>query len=286
LPLDSARPLGKIGRAIQGEIGMASAPPAQAKVDVGRVLGRGFEALKANFPGFFAVALLLAGLPAFLIQYLTLSGVRTMDPAFMLSPAFWGGVIGGVCAAVLAGALLQGVLVRSTILYLSGRDADLGASILFGLRLLLPIIGVTICVGVLVALGFILLVVPGVMIYCALIVSIPALLEERRGVFGSISRSRELTRGSRWQVFLLLVIFWIFSAIISGILGAVTGATIGLSPGAGMPTMPDPILAGAVNAIASSLSTVIIAVVLAALYVELREVKEGATPNDLAGVFA
>jgi len=50
--------------------------------------------------------------------------------------------------------------------------------------------------------------------------------------------------------------------------------------------MPNPILAGAAEAVASSLTAVIVAAVLAALYVELREVKEGATPNDLAEVFA
>ena len=175
---------------------MASAPP-QANVDLGRVIGRGFTALRANFLGFFAVALVLAGIPAFLTQYLTLSGVQTMDPAFMLSMGFWGPVIGGVFASILAGALLQGVLVRSTILHLSGREVDLGASLLFGLRLLFPIIGLAICVGVLVGLGLLLLIVPGVMIYCALIVAVPVLVEERPGVFGSISRSRELTRGSR-----------------------------------------------------------------------------------------
>lgn len=263
---------------------MATIPPPQAKVDVGRVLGRGFEALKDNFLGFFAVALLLAGVPAFLTQYLTISAIEPMDPSFLFSWVFWGGAIGGLFVTLLAYALLQGVLVRSTILHLSGREVDLKAGMVFGLKLILPIIGVTICVGFLVGLGIVLLVVPGVMIYCAMSVSIPALVEERRGVFGSMGRSRDLTRGSRWQVFLLLVLLWIFSTIISAVFGVITGVTMGFTP-VGEPVMPDPILAGTVNAIASSLTSVIAAVVLAALYVELREVKEGATTNDLADVF-
>jgi len=263
---------------------MATIPPPQAKVDVGRVIGRGFEALKDNFVGFFAVALLLAGVPAFLTEYLTISTIEPIEPSFAFSGVFWGGVIGGLFVTVLAWALLQGVLVRSTILHLSGREVDLQAGMVFALKLILPIIGVTICVGILVGLGTLLLIFPGVMIYCALIVSIPALVEERRGVFGSIGRSRDLTRGSRWKVFLLLVLLWIFSTIISAVFGAITGVTMGLST-TGDPVMPDPILAGAVGAIASSLTSVILAVVVAALYVELREVKEGATTNDLADVF-
>jgi hypothetical protein len=257
---------------------MATVPPAQAKVEVGRVLGRGFEALGGNFLPFFAVALVLAGAPALLSEYLTWADVR---PGAQLSLPYWAAFFGSLFGTLLGGALLQGVLVRSTILHLSGRDADIRESLMVGLRLLPPIVGVTICVSVVSVAGLLLLIVPGVMIYCALIVSIPALVEERRGVFGSIGRSRDLTRGSRWQVFLLVVMFFILSSIVSAILLQATGvATSGVQP-----TNPNPIVAGLVKALASSLTGVIVAVVLAALYVELREVKEGATTSDLADVF-
>ena len=84
------------------------------------------------------------------------------------------------------------------------------------------------------------------------------------------------------RIFLLLIIFWIFSVIIGGILGLIGG-----TPTMGLDAMqvPDPILAGATSGIASALTSVIVAVALAALYVELRTVKEGATTDDLAAIF-
>jgi len=260
---------------------MASEPPKRS-IDAGRVLGRGFEALKANFLPFFAVALLLVGIPGFLNTYLTLSSFDPLDPVRTFgSSNYWLILVATMFGGFLGATLLQGVLTRSTILQLGGRDPDLGASAMLALRLVLPIIGISFCVGFLIIGGIILLIVPGVMVWCAFSVSVPALVEERRGVFASMARSRDLTRGARLQIFLLGVLFWIFSMVIGGVVSVVTGAT-GLYPG-GM--MADPLIAGLGNGLGTSLTSVISTVVIAALYVELREVKEGASTSDLAEVF-
>lgn len=261
---------------------MATTAPVE-KIDIGRVIGRGFEALRAHFFAFFAVAALLAGTPAYFMQYWMLTGAATADLDYILSLAYWGPILGSLLATMVAGALLQGVLVRSTILTLSGREADLSHSVMLALRLLIPIILVSIIIAVLTVIGLMFLIVPGVMIYCAFIVTIPALIEERRGIFGSMQRSRDLTRGSRKRIFLLLVVFWVFQVIITTVLNAIAG----ISPlGTYAAELPDPILAGTVAAIGSGLSSVIVAVLTAALYVELRTVKEGATTDDLAAIFA
>ena len=41
-----------------------------AKIDIGRVIGRGADALRRNLIGFAAFALLLGGLPALAVDYL------------------------------------------------------------------------------------------------------------------------------------------------------------------------------------------------------------------------
>jgi hypothetical protein len=261
---------------------MATTAP-QAKADVGRVLGRGFSALKANFLPFLAVSLLLAGLPSFLTQYWMMRSFDLSDPAFLTSPVYWGGVAAGLLVYLLAITLLGGVVTRSTILELSERDPDLGGSVLLALRLLPALIGLSLVLALLFLAGLLLLIVPAFMVYCATIVAVPALIEERRGVFGSIGRSRALTRGSRWRIFLLLVLFWVFASVIQNVASVLGGATaFDMSRTA----MPDPLRASLVIAIGTSISTMIVAVVTAALYVELREVKEGASASELADVFA
>jgi hypothetical protein len=274
---------------------MATAPQTPG-IEVGRVVSRAFEALTANILPFFALALLLLGLPGFLGQYFLLSGFETAGPVFtggperfgttdplvFLTANYWVPVLVAGVATVLGYVFLQVVLTRSTILHLSGRAPDMAGSAMLALRLLLPIIGLIICVSVLLMIGFICLIFPAVMIWCALIVAVPALVEERRGVFASIARSRELTRGSRWRIFLLVVLTWIFSMIVSAITGAIAGASMTMTAN---PVMPDPLLAGAANGIGSALTGLVATAVIAALYVELREVKEGTGADTLAGVF-
>jgi hypothetical protein len=258
---------------------MASAPP-QANIDLGRVMSRGFSALGANFLPFFAVALLLVGLPMFGFNYFALTSAETADPEMFLSPAFWLPAVGSLLAYLLGTVLLQGVLTRSTILHLSGRAPDLPGSLVGGLQLLLPLIGLIICVGFLIFGGFILLIVPGIMVWCAFAVAVPALVEERRGVFASMARSRELSRGSRWLIFALGVFLWIISTIVNAIAGTITGASL-----LGTEAVPNPLLTASANGIGTGLTALISTVLIAALYVELREVKEGAGAGALADVF-
>ena len=261
---------------------MAIAAPEE-KIDIGRVISRGFEALRANFFPFFAFALLLSGVPSFLVQYWAMTELRGADnPGFFISAGYWGPLLGGWLLAFVAGMVLQGVLVRSTILFLSGREPDLAQSVLLALRLVIHIFVVSLIVGLLTVIGLLLLIVPGVIVYCAFIVSIPALIEERRGIFGSLQRSRDLTRGSRGRIFLLLVVLWVFSVVIGTIINAVTGVSM-TNPFEMQ--FPDPTLAGAAAGVGGALSAVIGAVLLAALYIELRTVKEGATTDDLAAIF-
>jgi hypothetical protein len=260
---------------------MASEPPEE-KVDVGRVLGRGFAALRDNFLPFLAVSLLLAGLPAAALQYWAQSNFDVADPGFVLTGGYWAVLGATLLANIVSAVLLQGVLTRSTILHLGGRDADIGASALLALRLLPALIAVSLLLGLMIAVGAVLLVFPGLMIYCATLVAVPALIEERPGILGSISRSRDLTRGSRWRIFLIALLFWFFSAALQSIVALISGVSM---VDASQPAV-DPLRAGIAAGISASLSTMIVATVTAALYVELREVREGATTNELADVFA
>jgi hypothetical protein len=267
---------------------MASAA-SEDRVDPGRVISRGWGAIKDNFAPFFAVSLLFAGAPLFVLQYLMfdqaqsfISSSEDINPEIFTTIGFWGPYLATGLAMVIGWALLQAALVRSTILHLVGRDVDVAGSTMGALAMVLPIIAVSICVTLLMMIGLILLIIPGIMIYCALIVAVPALVEERRGVFASMSRSRDLTRGSRWQVFILVIFFWIVAQVVNGVAGAVAG--VGMFPDPASP-LPDPLLAGAVNALAATIVGVCNTVWLAALYVELREVKEGASTDQLADIF-
>ena len=64
------------------------------------------------------------------------------------------------------------------------------------------------------------------MMATAWIMAVPAQVVEQPGVFGAIGRSADLTRGHRWPIFGLMIIFAIGSTAAQGALTGVFGALL------------------------------------------------------------
>jgi hypothetical protein len=106
------------------------------------------------------------------------------------------------------------------------RDSSVGQ--LFGsvTPIWLPLIGLSLLLGIAVTIGFFLLIVPGVYLMTIWAVAAPALVIERRGVSAAFGRSRELVRGHGWQVLgviLLVVLLALLVGIVVGILASGLG---------------------------------------------------------------
>jgi hypothetical protein len=250
---------------------MATAATSEQKIDIGRTIQRGFETIGNHALGYLGLALLLAGLPAMLTNYYLLESFTAGDLNIFMSPLYWGSIL----VTWLSGTLLQASVVRSAILDLSGRPADIAGSLAQAFRLLLPLIGLTILLSIVTTVGFILLIVPGVILYVMLIVSVPVLVEERLGVIDSMGRSRELTRGSRWRIFALLLLFILVYFILAALLGLLV-VSIGFE---------NVIAQSVIQGLTAAITALLVAAMLASLYVELRTVKEGATTESLATIF-
>jgi uncharacterized membrane protein len=122
-------------------------------------------------------------------------------------------------------------------------------------------------------LGFMLLIVPGIILLLRWSVAVPVLVQERRGVFGSMKRSRELTKGSRWALFGFWIILIIAVIVIQLVLSQVVmvfGVTTALI----------------LDALVTSVVSVVTSVAPAVSYVELRQVKEGTSVDELAEIFS
>lgn len=251
---------------------MATVTEGEPKIEIGRVVQRGFEVLGRQFAPFLALALLLSGIPSALMNWFILDAAANANPAALFgSPLYWG----AWAFTMLGGYLLQAVIARSAILQLNGMPAQIGPSLANAFRLILPMIGLTVCSGFVIGFGLLLLIVPGVIAYLILIVSVPALVEEG-GVFHSMQRSRELTKGSRGRIFLLLIMFVIIYLIVLGLGGALTAVLF----------LEMLLLQAMLQGLMTALTTLLMSAMLAALYFELRTVKEGATVEGLVEVFA
>ena len=98
-----------------------------------------------------------------------------------------------------------------------------------------PLIGAGILAGIGIAIGLILLIVPGLFLLTIWAVIAPVIVIERTGVFGSFGRSQQLVKGNGWQVFgVILIIFLgtlIVSAILQGIFSAISDSFVGYAIG-------------------------------------------------------
>ncbi|WP_337186795.1 YciC family protein [Phenylobacterium sp.] len=263
------------------------------KLDIGRVIGGTFSVIGRNFVTFAVLGLILAGLPTGLMYVLQtqamteqLAAMQTGDIA--ATGAYFTNVGLSTVVLMITTAILQGALIHAVVQDFSGARASIGEALATGLRAFLPLIAVSLLYTLAMALGFILLIVPGIMIAIALCVCAPAVVADRSGVFGAFTRSRALTRGNRWRIFALFIVLVVLLMVVGAVVAVVAGALALTNPGA----LQDPAalamnpLMIALNVVQQTLSAVIGAALISVLYVELRQAKEGLGAKDLADIFS
>lgn len=262
------------------EGGMTVAEGVGGQFDFGRVVKNTFEVIRRNLKELLILAALLAGLPALVLGWLqiTYAGVEIASIAGGMAAFFIG--IAGFIVAVLGSAALQATIVRVAVSTLNDQPASAFAEIRKSAPLIAPLLGLGLVVGLGVILGTILLIVPGVILMIMWSVAAPAFAVERIGVFEALTRSRNLTRGHRWPILGLIVVYIAAYAAISLVIG---GIAIALSFVGGVQAMS---AAGVISdAITSVIAGLIGSAGAAAIYYELRAAKEGVGINQLASVF-
>jgi uncharacterized membrane protein len=109
------------------------------------------------------------------------------------------------------------------------------------------------------------------------------MVTEQLGITASLGRSRALTKGSRWPIFGLLLGAGIVLFVPLLITPLLTGAIGSPQPGLIMPRFG---VGTVIQALLGAGASVILNAILAAIYVELRTIKEGASTEALASIFA
>jgi hypothetical protein len=175
----------------------------------GAIIGRVFEIYREQ-----AATLLPAALLVYAVQLL----------AALLVPDFF--VVAAV-VGIVVGVFYQGMVVRLVEDVQDGRrDHSIGELFRSVGPVVLPLIGLAIVAGFAIAIGFVLIIIPGLILLTWWSVAAPALVIERAGVFGSLGRSRDLVRGNGWNVFgtiLLVLLIDIAVNIVAAIIGAALG---------------------------------------------------------------
>lgn len=226
-------------------------PPPQPDLRFGTLMSEGIELLRKHF--------LALALPLMLLAIVTGAG---RDPAprgmtvedatvpanwFALLPFF--ALIGLIALAVLVALFFAYVLVhflttRAALEALEGREPrPFGARFSEAWARVLPASGTFALAVLFIVLGFMALVVPGIIIATALLPLAAVVVAEGRSGMDAIRRAWALTRGRRWTLFAILLVTTIASTV--------AGALVGWVPFVGGA------LAGAVNGIGSAFLAVV-----------------------------
>ena len=121
---------------------------------------------------------------------------------------------------VALSVLYQGMVVKLVQDVQDGRrDHSVGDLVRSVEPVFWRLLAVSVLAGIGVAIGFVLLIVPGLVLMVIWAVVAPVTVLERPGVFAAFGRSRELVRGNGWNVFGVLVLVFLAVIVISLVAG-------------------------------------------------------------------
>ena len=126
----------------------------------------------------------------------------------------------------LASQLATGACFKAVAEGYLGETPSWRASVRFALRRLLSILWIAILGGIVIGVGTILCILPGIYFWAAFAVALPVLMTEGLRGRRALSRSRQLVKGRWWKTFLLLFVAGLLASVVGG---AVTAAVASLS---------------------------------------------------------
>ena len=249
-------------------------------LDIGRVVQRTFQVLGRNIVPFLGLAVVLVGLPSVVI------GLFNVAPAATVSPLSIENVLGGFASLIvklLLSVFLQACIVVASVAELRGQRLSMIDTLKQTAAFILPASAITILASLGIGFAMLLLVVPGMILATMWAVVIPAEVIEKTGISGAFRRSRDLTRGNRWRIFALYMVFGIVAIVLDWSLLRMLGFSLTPAAGANAAlSIPALVMSGAIGVVTSLVGSI----GAASIYFELRAVGEGVDIDDLASIFA
>ncbi len=252
---------------------------------VGQILDRTFKLYRQSFIRFITIAAVVA-VPVFLLQMVlqqTLqarAAPQTVEEAQSGMGIAIGGTLVLVFFSVIGTMLCSGALAKSVSEAYLGRDVSVGQAY----RVVLPKLGTlilaAILIGVVVMVGFVMLIIPGIIFFLWYSLTAQAVVLENCSATRGMSRSKALLKGNLGKVFVVGFLVNVISAIVGAVFGFIGGYIGGSMLQSSQSAL---IVTGAFQVVGQVLATPISAAAFILLYYDMRIRKEGFDLEMLAG---
>ena len=196
---------------------------------VGELLTDAFELYRRHWQNLFVIVAVIV-IPLSFLQVLV--GEAWIRQGFTeeelrngvevtVNGAFVGSVLASIVVAltsILMWTILTGAITRAAAGTFLGRDLEIGESYRYGFARFWSIVLVGLLSGLAIAVGFILLIVPGFIVLTFLTCAIPALVIEGKRGREALRRSWSLVRGRGWPVFGTIIVATIITSVVNSLL--------------------------------------------------------------------
>jgi hypothetical protein len=232
-------------------------------MSLGEILDMGFRLLRNHFVLLVGLQCIVSVPPAMVGSYLGAGSGSVPDPSM---------VIASMLPLLLAFLILQPIVMAAIThaiseCYLSG-NVTFGGALRFALRIVLPLLGTWILASLMIVVGLVFFILPGLILLLLFALLTPVMVTE--GAFGltALERSWHLMNGNMLRALGLILV----TAILSSALTAGVGMMAGFLPVIGG------VLSGVAQAAANAFGTV----TLVMLYFDIRCRKEAFDLEHLA----
>lgn len=235
------------------------------------LLDRTFHVYRNNFllfVGIMAVPQLIV-LVLQLMRAVTLTGrpVERFDPL---------AIVAGVCSYIAIQISAAATVMAVSNIHLD-RPVSIGVAFSSARSSMFRVALITLAIGIAAGIGLIFLIIPGIYLWLMWSLAIPITVLEGGGLNSSTTRSKVLTRGSRWRIFVIYVLF-IVLAIIVGMIFQTPLGILAVSLGRGNAQAAIALIT-AVSAVGNFISTSLVGplatIALTLIYYDQRVRKEG-----------
>lgn len=252
--------------------------PQLRPLSMGEVLDAGFRLFRHRFGALMVCALV----PIVPLTILSMIIVASTDPtAFDVDTSATSSDDGSVLIGDLLDRLLTGAAAALAIAacfkvissaYL-GERTGAGESLRYGLTRLFPLMVAYVVLSILIPIGLILLLIPGIFLAVKWSLTYAAIVGERAGPFRGMGRSWELTKGHWWRIFGTLIVVALLALVLTVALLAAIGAAAAASDSISDTTFA--VVLTIATIIVLAIIYPLIAAIITVLYYDLRVRNEG-----------